>query len=478
MFQGVNYVLDILKKSTKYLVYFDPDIDGLIAGYFAYDFLLKNGITAEYHINENRRHGFFLDENDLKGYTIIAVDFFIEEEHVKRIVDAGVNLINIDHHEIDTFKDNLLVYENNGYSGVVINNQYSFEPDNLRFLSGAGVVFFVLSEISSWFNNQENVALMGITLLTDIRPVEANLEFAQQILSTTFTNKSKKMVSLINLTKGNYDFDFGAPCMDRNFIDYTFSPKLSALFRFNMGDEAIKIIFGNRNMSIDLEAVRKKQNSVIDDILVNLVGDELSNLTVKYVRLDNYSGKDYNVRNFIGVACSRIKGAGKSCFLYVRDGDTLVRGSFRGFIDNVDYLGIFKEFGLNAAGHTNAFGVLETLVNNVDFNRLNEEIKKIEEGKREVLYQNRILDIDNFFVASRTSAKIARYNMFVRDVNRIYYRYNGSNIERIQKGAMWEFIIDGIKGIKCFQEDLNTKNGLILPLENRGYITYFLRQFV
>ena len=54
----VDMVIAGFSKEKPVLVYFDPDVDGLIAGYLAVRFFSKLGFPIRTHINSNREHGF------------------------------------------------------------------------------------------------------------------------------------------------------------------------------------------------------------------------------------------------------------------------------------------------------------------------------------------------------------------------------------------------------------------------------------
>ena len=83
-------------KDAKILVYYDPDIDGLFAGLLVEQYLEKLGVRGpnyKYFLNSDRQHGFKLTDNllaQLKGYTIVAVDFSITKEEFDRILKAGI----------------------------------------------------------------------------------------------------------------------------------------------------------------------------------------------------------------------------------------------------------------------------------------------------------------------------------------------------------------------------------------------------
>lgn len=250
--QGVQEASAILSKSTNYLVYGDPDIDGLVAMSLVMQLLQYYGKPYQYHINENRAHGFMLPIESLeklRGMTIIAVDFSISCEMLRTIVDRGVNIINIDHHE--THCQELFTYENNGCSAVLINNQYCFEPESQRFQSGAGMVYHTfVNLLPEFMDSERNRALVGMTLLSDVREIENNN--AMKFLETLYAWHDKYSEYLISLTKGAMKPGFGEQRhLDRNYVDFSFSPKFNALFRLNMGDIAVKL-FNKQEVNINL----------------------------------------------------------------------------------------------------------------------------------------------------------------------------------------------------------------------------------
>ena len=473
--KGIKKAVEILNQaeSGKILVYYDPDPDGLYSGYFVTRFLETFGKKSIYHINSNREHGFKLAITEkFRGWTVIAVDFSITIEQMERLEKVGARVINIDHHDIE--EKELFMTEH----GVIINNQYCFEPERWRFLSGAGMVYSVLSNIFPAFDTPDTRAVVGLSLLSDVRVLES--EEAKSFLIETYKNRSDLFKYLIQLTQNSRDYTFGDIYIDRNYADYVLHPKLNALFRMNMGMEAIHMILrDDETVGVNLTALKEQQNIIIDKILDNIDGIEYDNLVVKSVPSDIIPEGVYNysITNFIGVACSRVKARGKTTFLYVRDKNTgeCIRGSVRGCYDAVDYLNLFRKHGVECMGHHNAFGVLGYDINKVDTVGLEEELKQQELSHTED-YKNRVLKTSNLsvFIALKNK-ELAQYNIFVRECKRMYIQYTGDNWEKKQKGKMWEITIDGVV-VKCFDKDLTPENAFILPILERGYIQYYLQK--
>lgn len=495
---GTEYAAKILSESKgKFFVYGDPDVDGVFSAFFVCQMLSAFGKDYEIYINENRAHGFFYEDiAALEGRTVIAVDFSIKPEILEQLRQHNVKLVNIDHHDI---KDKSLVtYSCTGTAidGVVINNQYCFEPDDERYLSGAGMVYYVLSNICPSFDNAVSRAVVGITLLSDIRPLESDK--ARNFLRACYTCKEPYIQYLIDVTRAERDFGFGKPSMERNYVDYTFSPKMNALFRLNMGTTAIDLVMGKKP-KFDLDEARQIQNQIRDYIKSKIqspfnsngvlqsvsshlelsgANTMLPNLNTYYMPNETISDQ-YKLANFIGLTCSQLKGYGKSCIAYIGSDTHIERGSFRGRFDRVDYLDIFKQHGFNeenCAGHANAFGFHDCDLRSIDWIGLNNHLGIVESEAVQVEYENRVVDVSNlqFFTHSDLLKTMAMTNIYVRDSYRSYIRYVGSNVTRRAVGKMWEFLIDGVK-VKCFDADITPTNGFILPIYDRGILTYFLK---
>lgn len=474
---GLELAYKILNKSEgKLLVYFDPDVDGLFSGYLACRVLDALGKSYDKYINSNRAHGFLMSEQEiaaLAGRTVIAVDFSISEDKLALLYKYNVRLINIDHHDI---RDKNLVYWGtvDNPDGVVINNQYCFEPDEHRYLSGAGCVFYTFANMFEWFDTPLTRALVGITLLSDIRPIEN--DFAKIFLSACYTSRDPYMLYLVKVTKADRDFSFGVPLMERNYIDFTFSPKINALFRMNRGYDAIGLLFGSAS-DLDLDAIRQEQNAIRDDILGRLSPVYTSSSFDLLFSPEFDVSPDFAITNFIGLTCSKIKGdSGKSTITYMGTGSYIKRGSFRGRYDNVDYLSLFQRYGFSCAGHANAFGISDCNISNIDISALDSELKALEQQASLVQMKNRLIPVDNMslFIHTDLLKQVAMSNNYVRDQNRIYLKYTGTAISHVKHGKMIEYTLDNIK-VKCFDEALSPTSDYILPIYDRRALSFYLK---
>ena len=479
--KGVEEASHILSISTDFLIYYDPDIDGGVSGEYWRRVLTKFQKPFNYYINSDRQHGLKLSDDNLKtlkGKTIILVDAGMSKAEIEKVTSFGIHIINIDHHEID--EEEFVYYENKdtGAKGVIINNQYPFEPEEFRFLSGAGVGYYVIKALFPKLFGEEEKALVGLTLLSDIRAIDSDL--AREFLHCTYNFTSPYIEYLIKATQPPVDYGFGVQTFDRNFIDYTFSPKINALFRLNKGYEAIDIFAGRFTNFSDLDVYRRIQKGVVDSIEENLQGTSLSNLEFRFVDSDVKLPYEVNITNFIGVACSQVAGKGKTAILFVREDGKIKRGSLRGLCDDVDYLSLFRQYGFDARGHKNACGILSLDESKLNLEELNEKIRVLEDGYIDRKYTGKVLEVNNldFFTMSKNCA-IADINNYVRDFSRYYIMYTGKNIEAepLPSGKAVMYKVDGQK-VMCFEQGVDLSNGLILPIKERGkYINFYLKRY-
>ena len=244
------------------------------------------GYKYSYFVNSDRKHGFNIDYEALRGYFVIAVDFSIPRDIMQQLVDNDIAIVCLDHHAID---DSFIhVYGNStDAEGIVINNQYDFEPDEDTYLSGAGIVYEAFRELYPDFASRDREAIVGITLLSDARPIE-NAKARKYLKTTYSTDPQTGYIGYLVSSVIGTDWGFGLPKMDRNFIDFKFSPEVNALLRFGKESEAISFILGG---GISCKGLREIQTQLRRDMKQRGSFLELDNLTV--VAINSSDFQDY-----------------------------------------------------------------------------------------------------------------------------------------------------------------------------------------
>lgn len=471
IFQGVDLVKDLIYSFNNVIVYFDPDVDGCIAGLLVCRFCVKHNIKFQWYINKNRSHDWTLPLEKVSGKDIIAVDFIITSVQVMNICDAGCNIVSMDHH---VNGENLIQYESDyGTSGVVVNNQYTNEDADGRYLSGAGVVFETLIQLDPEFNTKENRALVGITLLSDVRDIENPL--AEGYLYTLYTHKYRGYIKyLIDFTIGEKDYGFGVPRMDRGYVDYKFSPAINACLRFGEEEQVVNFFLGSHVLDL---TCREKQKQLVKDI-----SEKLKVINFKHLRVCYFYEKDFIeyakvLSSFVGLVASKhLDGQSRSVICYLISGNSpeeyqLKRASFRGNINGLDYqnaLGVL----FKCLGHKSAFGIKEMRPTKDTFVKANEIVSRVEVESN---YHREIREITNLSFMVNKIFKVAEDNLYLLSQNQIYYKYLGKNIKKHRSGANYvEYSVDGIP-VMCFDKNVTFENGYIVPILERGFINFYLQ---
>lgn len=470
-FRGVdNNLKEFIHSFKRPVVYFDPDVDGCIAGLLVCKYLMKHSIKFDWYINSNRSHDWEIPTEKIAGRDIIAVDFIITIEKVMELCDAGCNIVSMDHH---VNRDSFIDYTSEkGSKGVVINNQYPFEEGDSRYLSGAGVVFETFVALDPEFDTKLNRALVGITLLSDVRDIENDL--AQYYLSELYTHKYEGYIKyLINATMGEVDYGFGLPKLDRNYVDYKFSPAINACLRFNEQEEVVNFFLGRCELNLEY---RDAQKELVRKILEKLKVVELSNINVCYFYEKDFVQYRDVLSNFVGLVASKKLDGDHSVICYMigesKDGNPYIkRASFRGNINGLDYQKALSVL-FRCLGHKSAFGIKGMKPSKKTFIIANKNCRGIEEDSD---YTKNIIEVVNMSLFINKGAyEIAENNMYALSQNKTYIKYTGGDIHRKRSGANYiEYLVNGIP-VMCFDLKKNFDNGLILPTLDRGLLTFYL----
>lgn len=471
-FSGVNKDLrNLISSMRNVIVYFDPDVDGCISGLLVCKHLSKLGINFEWYINSNRSHDWTLDIEKIRGRDIIAVDFLISRDKIEELCNAGCNIVSMDHHNCGS---EFIEYSVNGKRGVVINNQYPFEEDDGKYLSGAGVVFESLVAIDPSFDTLANRVLVGITLLSDIRDIENPL--AENYLYDLYSHKYEGYIKyLIMSTIGERDYGFGLPKMDRNYVDFKFSPAVNACLRFNRQDEVVNFFLGKGKLNLEY---RDKQQDLVHEVMGSMKTVDFPHLRVCYFNEEDFMDKDYMevLSSFVGLIASRCLDDGHSAICYMiakgLSGKPYVkRASFRGKVNGLDYQSALSKLFL-CVGHKPAFGIKGMKPSKALFEKASELCGYVEANSD---YKRSIIDVNNLSLFVNGSAyQVAEDNLYKLSQNKVMIRYTGSAIENKRSGANYkEYSVNGIP-VLSFNLKKDFSNGLIMPMLERGLLTFYL----
>lgn len=461
------------------------------------------GLKYSYFVNDDRYHGFTIEHSKLKGYLVIAADFAITEAEAQALVDNDICLLSTDHHEC---QPRLIDVKSDTAEGIVVNNQYPLEPEDNRYQSGAGVFYELACELFPEFKSDLRDALVGVTLLSDMRPIE-NAK-ARKYLKKTYTSDPEEgyVYYLISNCLDN-DFGFGVPKFDRNFIDYTLSPTVNALLRANKTSEAVDFILGH---GLKQRNAKGFQKMLLHEMYVEMEEIKLVNYTI--LRLDSYKFEKFGVKisGYIGLLCNDYKDKNNnvSTLGIVIDNGKIVRSSFRGKYNDIHYKTGFKNLGINAEGHAVAFGITEFYPDAQTWQDIDDLIGELEAQHQPTA---RIVKAQNLAVVlNQSGMTMAMENMYVRDMYRSYIKYTGNNIkvvretyqteelsdidkakgvvpDVVQGGVEYKYLRDthgncipkyveySVDGRKVKSFGVSIQEGLILPILEKGYVSLYVR---
>ena len=461
------------------------------------------GLSYAYYVNDNRYHGFALPVEKLKGYLIISSDFTIQKNEVQNLVDNDIVLLSTDHHEC---QNEFIDIKGESAEGIVINNQYPFEPEEDKYLSGAGVFYELVCSLYPEYKSSEREALVGITLLSDIREIENKK--ARYYLKKTYTSNTEEGYANYLITNVvDSDFGFGLPKLDRNFVDYNLSPYINSLLRFDKKDKAVEFILGR---GLDIQSPKGLQKELIDVMNTRAQVLEMPNINILAVNALNFLDyKGVSITSFIGLLCSNYKDNhnNKSTLGFVFENGKVTRASFRGKYSDVHYRVGFKNLGIKAEGHPSAFGILDFYPDEDTWNKLNDLIGDLEYMHEDTI---NIIDVNNLAIElTRYGMKYASENCYCRDIYRTYFKYTGKNYKVVKttyktiefnendykSGLKPDKVIDGIyykylkdsngelipkyieylvDGRKVKSFGVSIEDGIILPILEKGYITLYI----
>lgn len=503
MYNAIKFKETFEKYSDRpVLLYGDPDVDGLISLLLMCQFCEMVGRRYQYYVNADRYHGLSIQASAVKGYLILAADFAISAEEMQFLVSNDVVVLSTDHHEV---QDSFISVESQNSEGFVWNNQYPFEPEEDRYLSGAGVFYELVCSLYPEFKSKERSAMVGITLLSDVCPIENKK--ARQYLRTLYGSDCSEGYAkyLIDSTVDT-SYGFGAPKLDRNFVDFTLSPYINAMLRANKTSEAVNFILGFGKVDKDCRSVQKE---VVRAMTARAQICPFPGVTYLVVNTSDFVDFWVDIASYIGLFCSdyKDKHGNVSTLGIVIDNGKIKRVSFRGKYDDIPYRSSFIALGYKAGGHPNAFGLREFAPTEETWQQISDVVSELEQDHHPTY---KVIQTGSLAMTLLRKGSLAMDNCYVRDMYRTYIQYTGENVKEIthtyrmrelteedlykgvkpeivSRGHSYvyerdsnnqpitkyiEYLVDGRK-VKSF--GVSIEDGLILPVLEKGYLALYVR---
>lgn len=362
---------DIIANNRKVLIHGDPDPDGVFA------LKIQQGMFDRLNFSNytlwkynSRSHNM---ENDVVAHAIYNnYDYLIildsssnAMDDIRKLVKFGVKVIVIDHHQCDWD------YSSYPEDCTIINCTMDNRLRRQEFYKlSAGALTFCL--VSEYLKRKERPykdlsAYALVTLYSDCIDMTRDLNRGIYYMATGLAE------SVLPICIRHFMERYSV--FSRRFIEYTFVPKINALFRAERFDIINRYLLETPDYNECINLVKtikdnhvetKKKLDTITDIIQK---DNLNNLVIANLSSINISINLDKLYNYTGLVANNISQEfGKPCIVLCDNPkDNCIKGSFRDLLSR-NYLPRFKQF-CSAAGHGAAFGIKIPYSDYADFMR-------------------------------------------------------------------------------------------------------------
>ena len=472
--EGASLLVKHISQNSKVMLQIDSDCDGFTSFAVFMNYLnnlfpafVQNNIVYKTH--KGKSHGIDIDEIPKDTKLVIALDASSNEYEIhKKLREAGMDILIIDHHEATEVSPD----------ACVINNQLCDYPN--KSLSGVGMVYkfcCYLDQLLGVDHADKYLDLVALGMIADM--MDLRYFETKHLIQLGCENIRSPFIKMM-MARNEYSIKGQLTPFT---VGFYIAPYINAVARVGTQEETLllaesmleyrayeQIPSTKRGCSGQTESrveqacrtannVRNRQNKARDvstEFVDKLI--ETNNLLdnkILVVQAPKANGLDTNITGLIGNQTSA-KYQHPVLILNERnhDGEIWWEGSARGLSDSE--LTNFKEFLINtglveyAEGHPNAFGVGikdQNIQKFIEFT--NEKLKDIDFRpiywvdfiyKSDTLNPNTILTIGQYnylWGQSLDKPKIA-----IEDIN-----ITPNNVQ-VMKGPSLKFTINGIEYIK------------------------------
>lgn len=363
-------------NNSKILLIQDSDVDGLTSAAIVFQVskILKTHCKMDVFIHSGKEHG--LTEEVMayaiknKYNLIIAPDSGTNDiEQMKQLQQANIDILVLDHHEIeeDVQLDNVVIV-NNQHQDCILNKN----------LSGVGVVyFFFLALIEKYnipFNMEVFLDLVALGTVADSMDV-TNLQ-VRGIVEKGFANIKNNFLREYYSDKKMYykTISWGVASLLNAVIRVGTQKEKEKLFRIFCEQNNVEKVTKNKrkkNKSTGKFDIIIEKQSVYKDVLdiaksVKTRQDkEVKALVVEL--LESYNGENIGIfvvpnktKNINGLVANKLADKIQKPTLVLVENENCYLGSARGY---EKYISNFRDWCLGTSlfnwcnGHSNAFGV-------------------------------------------------------------------------------------------------------------------------
>ena len=357
MDKAVERIEQAVEKQEQITIYGDYDADGITSTSLMYETLLSIGANVNYYVPNRFTDGYGPNMDayqrliDNGTQLFITVDNGVSGKNViDKVMEAGVDVVITDHHELPADLPNAVAIVHPRYPG----SNYPF-PD----LSGVGVAFKVAWALTGEFPVEE-LDLVAIGEIADVVNVtdenHALISYGIQQLRQGMRPGLAALMKLADIKANNLtDQDIG----------FGIAPRLNALGRIADANDGVKLLTSldeneSQKLAKEVDQANKERQNLVADIMKEAEKQANSSANQQKKTL-LIVGKGWH-QGVLGIVASRIMNeTGKPTIVASTDQNnpTLIKGSGR----SVDSFNLFnaleahRELFTTFGGHPAACGL-------------------------------------------------------------------------------------------------------------------------
>jgi len=368
MQKTVDRILKAVENKERVAIYADYDADAITACSVVYQILKKLGLEATTYIPDRFTEGYGMNVDAIRKLAedkvtlIITVDCGINAvAEAQACIDAGIDLIITDHHEVTGPLPQAF---------AIINPKNPEDNYPYQYLTGVGVAYKVAQGIFQIPNSKFNIPsgwekwlldLVAIGTVADCQSLTGEnrvlVSYGLKVLAKTRWPGLKALLEVAELKDQNYDsFTLG----------FILGPRINAAGRIQHADSAFKLLVVNnpetaKTLALELNDLNKRRQVLTEQVLSEARAQAEMQVDKKVIMV---SGSDWP-KGVVGLIAGRLTEEYNRPSLVISvDSEGVGTGSARSTsdFDIVAGLGFAKEFLMRYGGHTQAagFSVLQT----------------------------------------------------------------------------------------------------------------------
>ena len=357
MDKAVERIEQAVEKQEQITIYGDYDADGITSTSLMYETLLSIGANVNYYVPNRFTDGYGPNMDayqrliDNGTQLFITVDNGVSGKNViDKVMEAGVDVVITDHHELPADLPNAVAIVHPRYPG----SNYPF-PD----LSGVGVAFKVAWALTGEFPVEE-LDLVAIGEIADVVNVtdenHALISYGIQQLRQGMRPGLAALMKLADIKANNLtDQDIG----------FGIAPRLNALGRIADANDGVKLLTSldeneSQKLAKEVDQANKERQNLVAEIMKEAEKQANSSAN-QQKRTLLIVGKGWH-QGVLGIVASRIMNeTGKPTIVASTDKNnpTLIKGSGR----SIDSFNLFnaleahRELFTTFGGHPAACGL-------------------------------------------------------------------------------------------------------------------------